>query len=164
MAAGDARTDCFVCRKHQDRGSLMPGGPVAEDELVVVSHIVTPDVLGGDGATAYLGHLLVEPLRHAPGLADLTDNEARNVGWWCTRTSQALRHVAGAEHVYAAVIGDEVPHLHVHLLPRFPGTPREYWWTRVDEWPQARRGNAAEVEALVHDLRRYLAHRAPVVG
>jgi len=35
---------CFVCRKHRDRGSLMPGGPVAEDDLVVVSHIVTPDV------------------------------------------------------------------------------------------------------------------------
>jgi histidine triad (HIT) family protein len=163
MAAGDTTANCFVCRKHQERGSLMPGGPVAEDELVVVSHIVTPDVLGRAGATAYLGHLFVEPLRHAPGLEDLTNTEARSIGWWCTRTSRALRDVAGAEHVYAAVIGDGVPHLHVHLLPRFPGTPREYWWTRVDEWPQAWRGNAAEIEALVRDLHRYLAHGAPVM-
>jgi hypothetical protein len=69
--------------------------PVAEDELVLVSHVGTPDALGREGVTAYLGHLLVEPRRHAPGLADLTDAEARSVGWWCTRASRALRDVAG---------------------------------------------------------------------
>jgi histidine triad (HIT) family protein len=157
VARADAVTDCFICRKHRDRGSLVPGGPVAEDELVLVSHTVAPDVLGRDGTTAYLGHLFVEPLRHAPGLADLTDDEARAVGLWCTRASRALREVAGAEHVYMAVWGDEVPHLHVHLLPRLPGTPREYWGTRVGQWPQARRGNAAEIEVFVSELREYLA-------
>lgn len=119
----DAAADCFVCRKHRDRGALMPGGPIAEDDLVLVSHIVTPDVLDRDGTTAYLGNLLVEPLRHAPGMADLNDAEAQRVGLWCTRVSRALREVARAENVYAAVIGDGVPHLHVHLTPRYPGTP-----------------------------------------
>ena len=154
--AGDDPADCFVCRKHRHRGSLMPGGPVGEDNLVVVSHIVTPDALGRDGSTAYLGHLFVEPKRHASGMADLDDAEARSVGWWCTRASRALREVARAEHVYAYVIGDAVPHLHVYLLPRYPGTPREYWWTRVDQWPQGRHGRAAEIEGLVRDLRGYL--------
>jgi len=157
MTAEDAGAECFVCRKHRDGGSLIPGGPIAEDELVLVSHIVTGDALGRGGTTACLGHLFVEPRRHAPGLADLTDAEAQDVGLWCTRASRALRDVAGAEHVYAAVIGDVVPHLHVHLKPRYPGCPREYWWTRVDEWPQARRGSAGEIEVLVHDLRQYLA-------
>jgi histidine triad (HIT) family protein len=152
----DAGTDCFACRKHRDRGGLMPGDRVAEDDLVLVSHIVTPDTVGGEGTTAYLGRLFVEPRRHAPGLADLTDAEARSVGWWSARASRALREVAGADHIYAAVIGDAVPHLHVHLLPRFPGTPREYWWTRVDEWPQARRGSAGDIAALVSELRTYL--------
>jgi histidine triad (HIT) family protein len=59
--------------------------------------------------------------------------------------------------VYAAVIGDEVPHLHVHLQARYPGTPREYWWDRVDQWPQARRGSMAEIESFVRELRAYLA-------
>src|SRR5258708_10102891 len=120
MTAEDAGAECFVCRKHRDGGSLIPGGPIAEDELVLVSHIVTGDALGRGGTTAYMGHLFVEPRRHAPGLADLTDAEAQDVGWWCTRASRAPREVAGAEHVYAAVIGDGVPHLHVHLLPRYP--------------------------------------------
>ena len=158
MAADSNLAGCFVCRKHRDRGLLMPGGPVAQDELIIVSQIVTPEAMGRQGTAAYLGHLFVEPLRHAAGLADLRGAESRAVGWWCTRASQALTDVAGAEHVYAAVIGDGVPHLHVHLLPRYPGTPREYWWTRVDEWPQARRGSIADIEALVQQLRAYLDH------
>jgi histidine triad (HIT) family protein len=79
---------------------------------------------------------------------------------WCTRASRALRAAAGAEHVYAAVLGDGVPHLHVHLLPRFPGTPREYWGTHVNQWPQARRGTTTDIEALVAELRRYLFSQA----
>lgn len=156
MAGEGAVTDCFVCSKHRDRGPLLPGGAIAEDDLALVSHVVTPEVLGRDGTTSYLGHLIVEPLRHAPGLADLTDAEAGRVGLWCTRASRALREVAGAEHVYAAVLGDGVPHLHVHLLPRFPGTPREYWGTQVNQWPQARRGATTDIEALVAELRRHL--------
>ncbi|MGN6794753.1 MAG: HIT family protein [Streptosporangiaceae bacterium] len=167
MTAAKDEADCFVCRKHRDRGALMPGGPVAEDELIVVSHTVTPETLGRDGATAYLGHLFVEPKRHAPGLADLTDAEARSAGWWCTHVSRALRDIAGAEHVYSAVIGDGVPHLHIHLVPRFPGTPREYWWsreqwwTRLDEWPGARRGGVAEICDLARDLSDYIADSSP---
>jgi len=123
--------------------------------MVIVSHI-TP-YAREDASPVYLGYLFVEPRRHAPGLADLTDAEAQAVGWWCTRASRALRNTAGAEHVYAAVIGDGcVPHLHVHLLPRYPGTPRDYWWDRVDEWPDARRGLEPEIAAVVHDLRSYL--------
>jgi len=147
----DVTAECFVCRKHRERGALVPGGPVGEDDLVLVSHIP-----GRPDRPAYLGHLFVEPRRHAPGLADLTDAEARAVGWWCMRASRALREVAGAAHVYAQVIGDRVPHLHVHLLPRYPGTPEEYWWDKVAQWPDAPRGSGPQIEALVRDLRSYL--------
>jgi histidine triad (HIT) family protein len=34
--------ECFVCRKHREQGSLLPGGPVGEDDVVIVSHL-TPD-------------------------------------------------------------------------------------------------------------------------
>jgi diadenosine tetraphosphate (Ap4A) HIT family hydrolase len=57
------------------------------------------------------------------------------------------------EHVYAAVIGHGIPHVHLHLIPRHPGTPREFWWTRVDEWPGAPRGNSDAAAALVARLR-----------
>jgi histidine triad (HIT) family protein len=156
MDDSSAPAECFVCRKHREQGPLLPGGAAGGDELAVVSHL-SPVAPGRSGDPVYLGHLLVEPRRHAPGLADLTDAEARAVGLWCTRASRALREAAGAEHVYAAVIGDNTPHLHVHLLPRYPGTPREYWWERVDEWPDARRGTEREIADLVRSLRDYLS-------
>lgn len=81
MTVDDGTSECFVCRKHCDRGPLTPGGPVAEDELVLVSHIITPDALGR----------------------------------------------------------------------------REYWGIRVNEWPDAGRGTAADIAELVARLREFLA-------
>jgi diadenosine tetraphosphate (Ap4A) HIT family hydrolase len=134
-------TVCFVCENHRD-----PALPVVgADELMVLSHL-SPD------SPVYLGHLVVEPRRHAPELADLTDTEAAALGVWAARGGRALR-AAGAEHVYSAVIGHQVDHLHLHLIPRYPGTPREYWWLRLDEWPDAPMGDAAAVARCIADLR-----------
>lgn len=142
---------CFICDKHRDPELV----PVGADELAVVTH-VDPYAPGKEGKPVYLGHLVVEPRRHAPGLADLTDAEGAAIGTWAARASRALR-AAGAEHVYSMVAGHRVDHLHVHLIPRYPGTPREYWWPpRMDEWPQARLGGAAEITQVVRDLRAHL--------
>ena len=94
-----------------------------------------------------------EPRRHAPGLGDLTDAEAAALGVASAHLSRALMSVLPAEHAYAAIVGDQVPHLHLHLLPRYPGTPPEYWWDRVDEWPDAPRGDEHAVSKLVERLR-----------
>ena len=98
----------------------------------------------------------MEPRRHIPGLADLTEPEAQAVGSWCARASRALREVAGADHVYAAVLGNRAPHLHVHLLARYPGTPREFQGLNADEWPGAERGTEPQVARFAARLRAYL--------
>jgi diadenosine tetraphosphate (Ap4A) HIT family hydrolase len=47
-----------------------------------------------------------------------------------------------------------VPHLHVHLVPRYPGTPREYWSPlTLDEWPDAEHGGPDEIANRVARLR-----------
>jgi histidine triad (HIT) family protein len=140
--------DCFVCRKH--RGEIpVPGGAIYEGELVYASHVLAPP----DSGSFYLGYLIAETKRHAPGLADLTDQEAQAIGLLVTRLSRALKQEVGAEHVYSFVLGDAVPHLHVHVVPRYPGAPREYWGVRVDAWPEAPRGGPREVEDLCARLR-----------
>jgi diadenosine tetraphosphate (Ap4A) HIT family hydrolase len=141
-------SDCFICAEHAE----MPPTVLAADEHVVVSHLplVTPR---GAQEQVYLGYLFVETRRHVPELGDLTGDEAAAVGRAAARWSHALQAVAGAEHVYAAVIGHGVEHFHLHLIPRYPGTPRELWWTRVDEWPDAPRGGEPEVVELLGRLR-----------
>ncbi|MCP4427068.1 MAG: HIT family protein [Chloroflexi bacterium] len=141
-------TDCFICRKH--RGEIkLPGGVTYEDDLAYVGHGFKPDGPGDH----YLGHLLVETKRHVPGLTELTDEEAQHIGLIIARTSRALKTATNAEHIYLFVMGHHVDHLHYHLLPRYPGTPREYWGTRIDEWPDAPRGDVAAVEQLCVRLR-----------
>jgi len=143
--------DCFICRKH--RGMVaVPGGALFEDHLVYAGHA---QIRVGQAA-AYLGYLMLEPKRHAPGLADLTDEEAQALGLLAARLSRALIASEGAEHVYAFVLGDRVPHVHIHLVARYPGAPEEYWGVRVDEWPQAPRGGPQEIEALCTRLRDHL--------
>ena len=53
----------------------------------------------------------------------------------------------------APIMGHNVPHFHLHLLPRYPGTPREFWGLRVDEWPGAPHGGEAEIADLCDRLR-----------
>lgn len=142
---------CYICRKH--RGEVVvPGGAVYEDTLVYVGHASIPD---GETA-AYLGAFLIEPKRHAHGLADLNDEEAQRLGLLVPRLSRALTTVAGAEHVYLFSLGHHTPHPHVWIVPRYPGTPREYWGLRVFEWPEARKGDGQEIEALCQQVRRFL--------
>jgi diadenosine tetraphosphate (Ap4A) HIT family hydrolase len=125
------------------------GGVIYENDLVYVSHAQ----LWGSEPEHYLGHLFVEPKRHAPGLADLTEAEAQAIGLWSSRVARALVAAQGVEHVYAFVLGDHVPHLHVHLIGRYPGAPREYWGPRVDEWPGAPRGAAPEIAIVAARVR-----------
>jgi diadenosine tetraphosphate (Ap4A) HIT family hydrolase len=145
---------CFICDKHADLDHHAPGGAVIADDHVVVSHfpLMTP---AGTQSETYLGYLFVEPRRHVGELGELGAAEAASLGRLTAAASRALA-AEGAEHVYAAVIGHGVDHLHLHLVPRYPRTPRDYCWTRVDEWPEAPRGDADSIAAFVAKLRGHL--------
>jgi hypothetical protein len=62
--------------------------------------------------------------------------------------------------VYAGhchLLGREDIHLHVHLMPRYPATPREYWQQRVVEWPDGPRGGLEAMQAVTKRIRAALA-------
>ena len=146
--------DCFACRKL--RGELPPpGGPLYEDDLVYASHVFD---VQGRGDPIYLGQLLVETKRHAPWVADLTPEEAAAVGRVLPPLARALVDGLGADWVYTATIGHGVPHFHLHLFPRYPGTPSELRWYEVDEWEGAPHGGADEIAATVDRIRAQLPY------
>lgn len=144
------RGECFICAKHA-RGADVPGGVVYDDGLVYAGHT---HPLGSEDAA--LGYLMVEPRRHAPRLGDLTDEEAAGIGVVANRLSRALREVTGAEHVYSFVFGDGVPHLHVHLAPRYPGTPPELYGlgaVHIQRSTAVSRGTVDDIERVCNQLR-----------
>lgn len=142
-------SDCFICRKHSG-AAFVPGGFIYEDEYFHAMHLFA------EPAPTYLGYLMVESNRHVPGMADLSDEEAQAAGLLVTRLSRALKAIEGAEHVYVFVLGNAIPHLHIHVVARYPGTPREYWGTSISEWPEAPQGGDAEIAAVSRRLRAYL--------
>ncbi|MCB8923811.1 MAG: HIT domain-containing protein [Ardenticatenaceae bacterium] len=139
---------CFICQKHRG-DTAVPGGAIYEDDLIFISHAG----IDTGQTTAYLGALLIEPKRHIPSLASLTNAEARRIGLYVAHLSRALQKGENVEHVYQFVTGHHVPHLHVWVVPRYPNTPPEYWGMKVDEWPDAPRGDAEEIAALCERIR-----------
>jgi histidine triad (HIT) family protein len=146
-------TSCFVCEKHR-LGPTAPGGIIYEDSLVYAGHAYQH----GNDLDVYLGYLIAEPRRHVVGLGELTDDEAASLGRLVNDLAKALRVSEGAEHVYSFVSGDgEVAHLHVHVVPRYPGTPPDYRGLRVTQWPDAPRGGTDEMAATCDRIRAALS-------
>lgn len=100
----------------------------------------------------FAGYLFVVPSRHVAGFGDLTDAEAASVGIEIARWTRVLE-AAGAEHVYVVRIGHRVPHLHIHLIPRWPETPDDIAWMHVDDWDGARRVDEASAIDFANGLR-----------
>ena len=140
-------SECLVCR--EQRGDVvLPGGFLINDDSVVAFHC--PPLPGAE--TPYLGYLFVTSRRHVPSFAELEPDEAAAIGAAMGVLSAALKS-EGAERVYVLTIGHAWPHLHVHLIPRWPETPAEVSWMNVDDWEGARRGDARDVEAMTLQLR-----------
>ena len=63
------------------------------------------------------GHTLVIPKREVDYLFDLAEAEHAAL-WAATHTvARRLKEVLGCERVCIAVLGYEVPHAHIHLIP-----------------------------------------------
>jgi diadenosine tetraphosphate (Ap4A) HIT family hydrolase len=144
-------SECFVFRKHQGLENI-PGGAIFENERIYISHAQ----LWGNETKHYLGHIFVEPKRHVPQLSDLTKAESETIGYYISMLARALKKVLRVAHVYSFVIGDHIPHVHVHVIGRYPGALREYWGMKVDEWPDAPQGTPEEIGGVVARIREYL--------
>ncbi|PID95046.1 MAG: HIT family protein [Bacteroidetes bacterium] len=63
------------------------------------------------------GHTLVIPKREVDYLFDLTDEELSGLMLFAKRVAKAIDAAIPCERVGIAVLGLEVPHAHMHLVP-----------------------------------------------
>lgn len=63
------------------------------------------------------GHTLVVPKREVDYIFDLTDEELAAMQLFAKRVALAIRQAFPCKKVGQAVIGLEVPHAHIHLIP-----------------------------------------------
>lgn len=89
------------------RGEL-PCYKVAENEQFYAFLDIRP---------SQLGHTLVVPKRAEDYFFDLTDEELANMMSFCKQISEALRSATACKRIALSVVGLEVNHAHVHLIP-----------------------------------------------
>jgi histidine triad (HIT) family protein len=63
------------------------------------------------------GHVLVVPKRKVDKYFDLTAEEISGINIFAKRIAQAIEKAIPCKRVGVAIIGLEVPHAHVHLIP-----------------------------------------------
>ncbi|MBL7871612.1 MAG: HIT family protein [Cyclobacteriaceae bacterium] len=86
----------------------IPGYIVAEDEWFIAFLDVMPLVAG---------HTLIVPKKEIDYIFDLDEATLANMMVFAKKVAIALKKVIPCKRIGVAVIGLEVPHTHVHLVP-----------------------------------------------
>lgn len=86
----------------------IPGHIIAEDDRFIAFLDINPLVLG---------HTLVIPKQEVDYIFDLEDDTLADIQVFAKRVAKALRKAIPCKRIGVAVIGLEVPHAHIHLVP-----------------------------------------------
>lgn len=86
----------------------IPGHIVAEDDRYIAFLDINPLVMG---------HTLVVPKKEVDYIFDLDDDTLAGLQLFSKRVADAIRKSFPCNRVGVAVIGLEIPHTHVHLVP-----------------------------------------------
>jgi diadenosine tetraphosphate (Ap4A) HIT family hydrolase len=70
------------------------------------------------------GQGLIVLKRHCESVSDLTQDELRELGPFMANVDGALRRALNPIRVHFGLYGEQVPHLHLHVLPRDSSLPR----------------------------------------
>lgn len=86
----------------------IPGYIVAEDENFIAFLDINPLVVG---------HTLVVPKKEVDYIFDLDDATLSGLNLFAKKVAHAIKSAIPCKRVGVAVIGLEVPHTHIHLVP-----------------------------------------------
>lgn len=86
----------------------IPANIVAEDDRYIAFLDINPLVMG---------HTLVVPKKEVDYIFDLDDDTLAGLQLFCKKVAAGIREAFPCNRVGVAVIGLEVPHTHVHLIP-----------------------------------------------
>lgn len=86
----------------------IPGHIVAEDDRFIAFLDIMPLVMG---------HTLVVPKQEVDYIFDLDDDTLAALNLFAKRVAIAVKKAVPCKRIGIAVIGLEVPHTHIHLVP-----------------------------------------------
>jgi histidine triad (HIT) family protein len=67
------------------------------------------------------GHLLIIPKKHVVWMQEAEDEIVAEIFKLTKKLMLAIKNGLGCDYVQVSVVGNEVPHFHIHLMPRYQG-------------------------------------------
>ncbi len=118
--------------------------------------------------SALPGWLVLVARRHITAVAELTEDEALELGQLIREVSVALKAVTGCVKTYVIQFAEaaEHPHVHVHIIPRMADQPEDRRSTRIFGYlgvPEAERVPEAEMNEIAVRVRHLLLQRSAAV-
>ena len=65
------------------------------------------------------GHMLIVPKKHVVWMQDTDDNTIAEIFKLAKKLMLAVKNGLKCDYVQVSVVGTEIPHFHVHLIPRY---------------------------------------------
>lgn len=114
--------DCFYCRQDRRLHDLMIEiAPLRVSTLYLFRE------------QTYRGRCVVAYRAHVNELYELPDDELARFTQDVARAAKAIRVAMGAAKINYGAYSDKLPHLHVHLVPKYPDGPG--WGTTFTMMP-----------------------------
>jgi diadenosine tetraphosphate (Ap4A) HIT family hydrolase len=134
--------DCIFCAIVKGEA---PSSRTYEDDSVIAFMDIQPITHG---------HMLVVPREHAVLMQDVDETAAMRAFRVARRLASLARHTLGASGANLLVMDGEVafqdvPHFHIHVIPRYPGDGFGLTFPKTYEQPPSR----AELETVAAAIR-----------
>lgn len=110
------KNDCIFCKIVAGE---IPAAKVYEDHKVLAFLDINP---------VNKGHVLIIPKKHYALMTDTPDDLLCYVFIKAKQLMGAIKDSLKADYVAVSVVGIDVPHFHVHLVPRYKGDDLAGWW------------------------------------
>lgn len=134
-------------------------GRPSPEPLLVTARFVVHGLLV---PPAVPGWLVIAPARHVEQLDQLTEEELAELGPLAARVGRALRASTPCEKLYLNAFGEQVTHLHLHVIARPPGLPAQERGARL--FLAAGGAPPGEVTAVLARVRALLRGAAGASG
>ena len=119
-----------------------------------------------DASTLYLERdqthpgycVLIYKERHVTGLEQLHLDEHARFAADMHKAAKAVARATGADHMNYATLGNMIPHLHYHIIPRYKNDPRwgaPVWVTHLRNMPHTVKKDA-EYHDMIGKIRKEL--------
>ena len=99
-------TDCIFCKIAKGE---IPSRKVNHEDDSVVSFL--------DINPKSPGHTLVIPVEHYLWFQDMPDEASDKLFRACKKIAKQLKTEYGADYVKLRINGQDIPHVHIHLIP-----------------------------------------------